>query len=372
MNKTKMLIGAVVIFVAVGAVFMVQKGGGTSPESGVASIKIGAIYPLTGPASSLGQEFRRGVEIAVQMLASKQSPVMVAFEDSKTDPKAGMAAYQKLKSDNVNLLLTTVSSIALAIEPVARQDGALLFADVGYPEITGKNPLLFRHSSTAEQEANVIYGYVLSEQQKLVAGIMWVNDDYGAAFIKEVERLNGKKPSGQELEIYSTSYLKADSDLRSETAKILDSHPDVVVVVGYGKSMGLAIRRIRESGFQGKVIASMGFTVTPDAAATAGNAADGILYTRLDINESDEMFANFSNQYKNRYGDSPPAFAVLAHNSASLLIKAASESGENPENVAANILARGHYIGAGEKMEITPSGDILPPVSLQKYTVTNQ
>ncbi len=367
MNRIKVLISLVVLIAVGGAVLMLSKLQNSVPitangdeQGGV--VQIGAIYPLTGPAASFGQAFKRGVELAVEVHSAPGAEVKLRVEDSKTNPKAGVAAYRKLRSENIDLMLTTISAIALAIEPLARQDGVLLFADVAYPRITKNKPLLFRHSSTAEQEARVIFDHLVAKTPAPSTGVMWINDDYGRAFKEEMERLGQ-----QRLELHLAGYERAATDLRAETAKLLDANVDTVVVVGYGKAMGLALRRLREAGFKGELIANVGLTLTPDAVATAGGAAEGVLYTHIDIDESNPEYQRFAARYKEKYGASPPSFAALSYNSAALLIDAARKSGPEPRAIANDLLSRKTHEGAGENMVITADGDILPPVSLKTY-----
>jgi len=298
------------------------------------------------------------------MYGSNAPLIEIIFEDSKTDPKSGLAAYQKLKNEGVRLYLTTVSSIAMAIAPAIKQDSALLFADVAYPGITGENSLLFRHSSTAEQEAQLIFAH-LSTSAVHAIGLLWNNDDYGSAFEKELRQLYA---GNSDAKIKSTSFAKTDSDLRAEVLQILQSTPEVVVVAGFGKALGLAVRRLREADYKGEIVASMGFTVTPDAAITAGDAARGVLYASMDIDGSDAQYQEFSRVYKEHFDSVPPTFAALSYNSTKLLIDAALQSNGDPQATAANIRTRQTFRGAGESMTIMPTGDILPPIILIRYT----
>lgn len=330
------------------------------------TVKIGAIYPLTGPASSLGTEFKRGAEIAQAAAAKEGVSIEVLFEDTKTDPKAAISAYQKLKGEGVRLFLTTVSSTALALIPIAEQDKTLLFADVAQPGITGKNKLLFRHSSTADQEAKIVFDHLTTEKRTAV-GMMWMNDDYGAAFKQELEHLIASGQDKNPLKIESESFNKTDTDLRSVALQALSEKPDTVIVAGFGTPMGLAIRCLRESGFDGQVIATMGFTVTPDAVTAAGDAAQGVLHTYIAIDEKDAEYQNFAKTYSAQYGSPPPAFAVLAHNSVLLLASALKESSATPDAVSTSILGRKSFRAAGENMTIMANGDILPEVSLKPY-----
>ena len=370
MNRRKIIFGSFVVALVVGVVaLLLRRPDRQIGDGNGTAIKIGAIYPLTGPAASLGQEFRRGAELAGQ-IQPKGSRISVLFEDSKTDPKAAIAAYQKLRNEGVRFIITTVSSTALALEPITKQDGVLLFADVAQPGITGNNRLLFRHSSTADQEARVIFNHLTGLKLTAPTGLMWINDDYGAAFKQEMETLNSKAGShgdSAQFKLTAVSFSKTDSDLRSEALQVLDVKPSIVIVAGFGKPLGLAIRRLRESGYEGTIIATMGFTVTPDAATLAGETAKGVLHSYMQIEETDPEYQTFANAYKERYGSNPPTYAALAYNTTLLLSDAIRSQGDNPEKVATAILGRSSFRAAGEEMTIRPNGDILPPVALKQF-----
>ena len=244
---------------------------GCKPKEPVTEeLTVGAIYPLTGPAASLGQEFTRGATLAVESARNDGFRVKLAVEDSKTDPKSALAAYQKLRLANVRFMLTTVSGVGLALEARAREDGILLFADVAHPSITGRSPLIFRHSSTASKEAAVIAEALKDKASEKIA-VLWLNDEYGAAFRQAFLAALGshRLPSPA----HDSAYTREDVELRSTTVAALESKPSQVVIVGSGKQLGLLIARLREQGYQGTIIATMGFTVTPDAAVAAGDAA---------------------------------------------------------------------------------------------------
>ncbi len=62
-------------------------------------ITIGVILPLTGPASPVGNEMRRGLELAQDELAAKGGiaghPVKFAFEDNQARPDLSVIAFNK-------------------------------------------------------------------------------------------------------------------------------------------------------------------------------------------------------------------------------------------------------------------------------------
>jgi branched-chain amino acid transport system substrate-binding protein len=338
---------------------------GCGKQSGEAKHKIliGAIYPLTGPVASLGIEFQRGAEIALATAPQEtQDRVQLLVEDGKADAQASISSYQKLRASGAKIFLTTVSSVGLSLESLTSADGCLLFADVAHPAITGRSKLTFRHSSTAVQEARIVSTFL----QKNGAGktsLVWVNDDYGASFKKEFENITHAIPGSAS----EYSYPKTDTDLRSVVVRSLDDTPENIVVIGYGKQLGNLIQRIREQGFTGRIISSMGFTVTPDAVTAAGASAEGVYYTCMSFHRDDPSYKVFETEYLKRYSTPPPDYALLALNSMKTILSAIGSGANDPQAISAWIYSQTNLVGTGETMDITLTGDILPPVEVRQY-----
>ncbi|MFU2316251.1 ABC transporter substrate-binding protein [Rahnella sp. PCH160] len=80
-----------------------------------ADIKLGAILPLTGTSASIGEDQRRGMELAVEDLNAKGGvagqKLDVVVEDSAGSPVTGLNAVRKLTQvDNVPLVIGDFSS----------------------------------------------------------------------------------------------------------------------------------------------------------------------------------------------------------------------------------------------------------------------
>jgi branched-chain amino acid transport system substrate-binding protein len=80
-----------------------------------ADIKLGAILPLTGTSASIGEDQRRGIELAVENLNAKGGvagqKLDVVVEDSAGSPVTGLNAVRKLTQvDNVPLVVGDFSS----------------------------------------------------------------------------------------------------------------------------------------------------------------------------------------------------------------------------------------------------------------------
>lgn len=326
-------------------------------------VRIGVIYPLTGPGSSLGDEFKRGVELAVKSARERGINVELLVEDSRTDARASVTAYNALKMRGVRAMLTTVSVCALPLIPFADSDGVLLFADIAHPGITDQSQMVFRHSSTADQEADVMHAFLKERGNISTVGLVWMNDDYGSAFQKRLSQNLATEPT---IRLIETAFDRQERDLRPTAQRLLAQRPDAVIVVGFGAPMGQAIRAVREQGFTGTLLASMGLAITPDAATAAGESATGLFHTYMSFNQADPAFREYQRAYQEFHGRAPQDYSTLAHNSALLLIHLVEQGITDPKQQAKHLRSLGTFTAPGETMTILPNGDILPQVLLKQ------
>jgi branched-chain amino acid transport system substrate-binding protein len=80
-----------------------------------ADVNIGAILPLTGTSASIGEDQRRGMELAVEQVNAQGGvngqPLHVIVEDSAESPVTGLNAVRKLTQVNhVPLVMGSFSS----------------------------------------------------------------------------------------------------------------------------------------------------------------------------------------------------------------------------------------------------------------------
>ena len=80
-----------------------------------ADVNMGAILPLTGTSASIGEDQRRGIELAVEQVNAQGGvngqPLHVIVEDSAESPVTGLNAVRKLTQVNhVPLVMGSFSS----------------------------------------------------------------------------------------------------------------------------------------------------------------------------------------------------------------------------------------------------------------------
>jgi len=167
------------------------------------AIKIGVLYPFTGPYTFLGTEMLRGWELALGQVNYKIAgrPVELIVEDTKADPSVSVTKVNKLiQKDQVHILGGVVSSaVAYAIRDVVEQSRVPLvitMANAGGLTREKRSPFIFRTCQPGGTGSHYIAQY-LYEDLKLRTAVVSAADyaygrDHADMFKKEFERLGGK------------------------------------------------------------------------------------------------------------------------------------------------------------------------------------
>ena len=251
---------------------------GTSSEPTV--VVMGGVYPTTGPLAVFGTAasdgLREGVAYAnAKILAGTPYRLEAKVEDSKGDPQAGVLAYRRLvDTDGARIVNAILSNVCVSLKPAADEDGVLLFADSTHSSLTGGMTL--RHSQTAAQEAAFLLAHCREQLKATSIFAVVTDDDYGVSL---------EKALGDDVQ--SIRYDPKAADLSAFASKVTQQNPDAVIVVGVGGPLGEMIRAIREMGYKGQIVCSLGFGAVPSARKVAGDAAIGLFHTVLAQNTED-------------------------------------------------------------------------------------
>jgi len=329
-------------------------------------IKIGAILPLTGPAAEFGEQMKKGIIIAQEYwnTSHEQMKIKVLFEDDQAAPRLAVQAFQKLIMQNVKFFYTTLSSVSLSIKPLVKDKNLMLFADASHPDITDSLTLnIFRHSNTAPQESKIIGSFIVEKFPKSKIFLLAVNDDYGVAFINALEKIiKAEDKISIAGKIY---YDKNTMDFKSVAYRAVEQKPDIIVIADLGKRLGLLMKALRENGFKGTIVTTLGLTLG-GALEAAGDAIKNSFHTQLEFDYGDSLFIKINELYKRRFQEEMPNFAILSFNSILLMAEAIKNGRGDPIKACEWLHSLKKFKGAGEKMEITRYGDVLPMLKIKK------
>jgi len=84
-----------------------------------ADLKIGAILPLTGGASTIGDWHKNGMISAVDKInKEKNIDFEIILEDSKNEGKSGITALKNLNNRFCNVFISAMSGVSVPIIPL--------------------------------------------------------------------------------------------------------------------------------------------------------------------------------------------------------------------------------------------------------------
>lgn len=286
-------------------------------------INIAAVLPLTGTSANIGKWQKQGIELAVENYNAShlnEGKVSVKFEDSQSDPKFGVSAFEKLNTGNENSgYLFSLSGVANAILPQLNKNPkpSMLLA-VSLPKITDKSDYAYRFHLGSEDEAIAMSEFMTENKYDSIA-VVYLNDEFGVGAL-EVFKEKFESKGGHVTSV--ETYTKEQTDFKSIVTKLKSSKQQGVYVIGYVQASVLCIKQMRELGFSKQVFANMALSV-PSFIKTGGDALNGAIYTvtRFNANDTSKVVSNFVSEYKKKYSEDPTFFTGFAFDATNIMIQ---------------------------------------------------
>ena len=333
------------------------------------NIKIGAILPLTGSASEFGVGNKNGIDIAVERINNSGglngTSIQIIYEDSQGDPKIGVNAFNKITgTEKINSLFVCMSSVSMAIKTLAEQKGLLTLCVAAAPDLTTDINNIFRLLPTTTIQAKKIAEYIASERKDgAVISVFYIQDDFGYSFknsFDEVANIKGLKI------VNENEFTKDGTNFRNIILKALNQRPNIIVFGGYGSSLGILIRQIREAGYKGPIYGTpdMGYPKVLDVVKE--NLGEAYIID-FDVDENSEDMIEFTRIYKERFNGQPSMDSIIGYDGVYLLFEAEKRLQEKQfNNLRDALVSIKKYKGIAGEIEISEDGDIIFPLKFKK------
>lgn len=332
----KIIVALIVLLVVIAGIWYfsyVQRTKGPVTET-KEPVKVGAILPLSGTVSYVGEYVKEGLELAKDEINSQGGvdgrKLEIVYEDSQGDTQQGVTVYQKLvKTQGINILIPTISGVTLGIAPLAEQDKVLVFGvGTAAPKISEAGDYIFRHNLLPQTEAKVLADLIYTKEGFQEIGMLVVNSDSGVSyrdyFKPKFEELGGKIRT---IEMYEKGTL----DYRTPLTKIKAAEVEAVLVGGYAKELGFILKQAQELGLSVQWF-SIYAAEEKEVLEIAGEAAEGLVYTHFFNPQSSlPVVKEYQEKYKTRYGRISETYGVLAYDNVRILALAMRKC-ENPED----------------------------------------
>lgn len=358
MNKTLKNIIAiiVVIIIAIGIWYGVTKK--PAPPKTTEPIKIGAILPLTGQNSYIGQDMQEGIDLAVEEINSgggiDNKLVKVIYEDSQGDPKIAISVFNKLKDiEGINLFVTTLSHVTLALASLAEESKTPMFTIAVSPSILDAGEYTFINNFDGTQELGFLVDFIISNFEYKKLAIIAQNVEFGIQYKDVLEReWKEKDRTITAIELFDSSA----TDYRTQLTKIKNSNPDFVYVVGYSPQITRILVQAKELGIEKRIFSYWG-AQEKKLLADAKEAAEGLILPSSPF--SKKTAPQFFGRYENKYGKDPHYRAGLSYDIVGILIEALRKCNNNPfETVCIKdkLYTIENFPGVTGSTSVTPGG----------------
>ncbi len=322
-------------------------------------IKIGAILPLSGKAASYGQSAQEAIELALE----NNKNFEIVYEDSQGQPTLGVNAVNKLINfDKVSIILGPImSSVTLAVAPIAEENKIILITISSNPQITEAGDYIFRNREKASQQSEKIAEFIFKELNIKEIATLYSNDDTGkghySTLIKNFEKLGGKI-------LISETYEPTINDFRTQLTKIKNVNPKVIYLAGKPKDVGMILKQARELGINSQFIGTSG-SEGKVVIEIAGSAAEGLIYSLPSGDITKKDVADFYKEYKEKCDVCYIELGALFYDSVKIIEKVIEKCGENTDCIKQELYKVKDYYGASGKTSFDEYGDATKTVILK-------
>ena len=300
----------------------------------VTEIKIGVVVPQSGNNALTGQYMLNAISLVEDEVAKsggvtlkdgRTLPVKFYVEDNENQADITTNCYTKLIDEtNVLAIIGPDSSTAiLAGGPVAQAAGCPAVSTFGTNiKVTQIGDYIFRACFIDPFQGQVMADYAYNNLgARNVAVIVNNANDFSVgvsdSFIENFTALGGTICEKQS---YSGSDVK---DFNVQMTNIKASNPDAVYMPGMLAELPLMLQQAKNVGITCPIL-SGDAADTPELAEMAGvEYVEGLTYTSAFSSESEDPAAvAFVNAYQTKFGEVPNSNAVLAYESAELVLEA--------------------------------------------------
>jgi branched-chain amino acid transport system substrate-binding protein len=328
-------------------------------------IKIGAIYPFSGPMAGTAQMLRNGVLMAVDIINNKHdfdflmadtegipslggAKIEIIFADSAGDPAKGMAEAERLITSEgvVALIGCYQSSVTKTASQVAERYGIpYVNGDSSSPDLTARGfKWFFRTDPHDGLYARQQFEHLLELEKQTGESmrrivIVHENTEFGSQAANAQEAL--AKEYGFEV-VGKIAYTTGATSLNSEVSRMMAMQPDVVMMAAYISDQILFTRTFKTMQFAPKVWHNTAAPGEPDYLNSVGE--DGYyLFLRqgfaADQAERKPVITTIMNRFRELFGQEMLADAVRSFHAPLVLADAINRAGSTkPEAIRQALL----------------------------------
>ena len=258
-----------------------------TPGVTATEVKVGGIYPFSGPASSIGL-VGRAVLAYVQSVNDRggingRKINYIAYDDAYSPPKAVEHARKLVESDEVAFMfgqLGTPGNSATAKYLTSRKVPALgIVSGSNKFTMVADFPLTTTSLSSFDTEGKIYAKYLLKTLPNAKYGILYQNDDLGKDYVNAFKAV---LKSDFDRKVATMAYEITEPTVDSQIVNLKSSGAAALLVAGTPKFAAQAIRKANEIGWKPLIVlnypsSSVGATLKPAGLETSKGVVNGTM-----------------------------------------------------------------------------------------------
>lgn len=302
------------------------------------TIRVGALFAVTGPASFLGAPEKKTVEMFVEELNAKGGvagkQIELILKDTAGNPdKAVSFAKQLIEENNVFAIIgPSTSGESLQIKELCDKNKTILISCAAAEKIV--DPVAKYVFNTPQKDRHAvarIFGVMKNLGINRI-GVIAANTGFGKAGKEQIEKLAPQ--AGIQIAI-SEVYDKDATDLSGVLTKVKGKNVQAVVNWSIEPIQAIVAKNMKQIGLDIPLFQSHGFGNVKYAQA-AGKAGEGIIFPAGRLLIAEQLPANhpqrtllleYKKAYESRFKEDVSTFGGHAYDAILLLTKAIEKVG---------------------------------------------
>ena len=302
--------------------------------SATAQVKIGLIASSTGPTAVVGIPQKNTGALLPKKIGDLTIEYIV-LDDASDSTQSVMNVKKLLSEYNIDALIgPSGSPNAVGVVAFMAETGTPMLAPVGTTAVVlpmdEKKRWVFKTTQNDQLISDALIGHMVKNGVKTV-GFIGFNDPYGEAwygvFNAQAQKVGIKVVANER-------FLRTDSSVTGQVAKLMAAKPDAVLVAAAGGPTVLPQTTLFDAGYKGRVYQTHG-AASPDFLRLGGAKVEGtVLAASLmlvlpeipDSVPSKAVALEYINAYEKLYGNKPATFGANVYDAGLLLARTVPEA----------------------------------------------
>lgn len=290
---------------------------------------------LSGADSTLGEDSKRGVEIAIDDKGGKilGHDIQLTTEDGLCTPEGGATAAQKIAADTTiaGLIgpnctdevlggIKTITDAGMTTVSSSATRAGLTVPDRG-PELAG----FLRTAHSDYFQGRMVAEYLYNEKGAKTLATVQDGSGYAEA-LAQVTRDHFVELGGTIIPNGDQAISKTDTDMSGVLTPIAAGRPDALYFPVFIAGAGYLTAQAKDTpGLENTILMSADGTFSPDYITAAGPAALGQLISSPDTSKFAASYQDFLAKHLAKYGEQPLSIFHAHAYDATLMVFAALE-----------------------------------------------